>query len=423
MAGNKQAIEQIVKWLASWKTGTPQKRAILLYGPPGVGKTVISETLAREHGWDLVEINASDKRSGDILSKVAGLASTQGSLFAKGRLILLDEVDGINLREDHGAVEALNRMIKETHYPVVLTANDPWDQKIRSLRETCQLIELKRIGLRDGLPFIKKILDKENVRADEDAMRLLLEKNNGDLRSILNDLQILSSRGENITSKDVYWLSGRDRTENIFNVLRIVFNAKTVAYAKRALGVSDIEPDMLFQWIIENTPYQIVNPKELSRAMDALAIADLFYARTRRTQDWHLVSYAYDLMTAGVAISKKTPVTGWVPMKFPQRIMAMSRSRGVRELRKNIGLKIGSKCHVSSRRAVQQYLPVLGLMFEKSPEEFARSAEWLGAKPELEEYFSVGQMGTIESKKKPTPRKPPTKSRGKIRAKASGSLE
>jgi len=118
VAGNKQPIEQIVKWLASWKTGTPQKRAILLYGPPGVGKTVISEALAREHGWDLVEINASDKRSGDILSKVAGLASTQGSLFAKGRLILLDEVDGINLREDHGAVEALNRMIKETHYPV-----------------------------------------------------------------------------------------------------------------------------------------------------------------------------------------------------------------------------------------------------------------------------------------------------------------
>src|SRR2546425_6270448 len=423
IAGNKPALEKIRLWLDSWSKEKPSKAAVLLYGLAGVGKTTVAEAVARERGWDLVEINASDKRRGDILSKVAGLASTQGSLFAKGRLILLDEVDGINLREDHGAVEALNRMIKETHYPVVLTANDPWDQKIRSLRETCQLIELKRIGLRDGLPFIKKILDKENVRADEDAMRLLLEKNNGDLRSILNDLQILSSRGENITSKDVYWLSGRDRTENIFNVLRIVFNAKTVAYAKRALGMSDIEPDMLFQWIIENTPYQIVNPKELCTAMDALAIADLFYARARRTQDWHLVSYAYDLMTGGVAISKKTPVTGWVPMKFPQRIMAMSRSRGVRELRKNIGLKIGSKCHVSSRRAVQQYLPVLGLMFEKSPEEFARSAEWLGARAELEEYFSVGQVGTIESKKKPTPRKPPTKSRGKIRAKASGSLE
>src|SRR5438309_11975073 len=117
--------------------------------------------------------------------------------------------------------------------------------------------------------------------------------------------------------------------------------------------------------------------------MDALAIADLFYARTRRTLDWHLISYAYDLMTAGVATSKKTPVTGWVPMKFPQRIMAMSRSRGVRELRKNIGLKIGCKCHRPSRRAVQQYLPVLGHMFEKGPEEFARSPEWLGARAGL----------------------------------------
>ena len=409
-------MEQIIKWLELWKTGSPPKKAILLYGPPGVGKTVISEALARERDWDLVEINASDKRSGEILSRVAGLASTQGSLFARGRLILLDEVDGINLREDHGAVEALNRMIKETHFPVVLTANDPWDQRIRSLRDTCQLIELKRIGLRDGLPFIKKILDKENVRADEDAIRLLLEKNNGDLRSILNDLQILSGRGQNINAKDVYWLSGRDRTENIFNVLRVVFNAKTVAYAKRALGMSDIEPDMLFQWIVENTPYQIVNPKELSRAMDALAAADLFYARTRRTQDWHLVSYAYDLMTAGVAISKKTPVTGWVPMKFPQRIMAMSRSRGARELRKNLGLKIGTKCHVSSRRAVQQYLPMLRLMFEKRPEEFAQTAEWLGAKAELDEYFSEEEVGAVVSKMKPKPRKPTSRSRTKIRA-------
>jgi replication factor C large subunit len=421
VVGNKQAVEQIMKWLESWKTGTPQKKAILLYGPPGVGKTVISEALARERDMDLVEINASDKRSGEILSKVAGLASTQGSLFAKGRLILLDEVDGINLREDHGAVEALNRMIRETHYPVVLTANDPWDQKIRSLRDTCQLIELKRIGLRDGLPFIKKILDKETVRADEDAIRLLLEKNNGDLRSILNDLQILSGRGQNINAKDVYWLSGRDRTENIFNVLRVVFNAKTVAYAKRAVGMADIEPDMLFQWIIENTPYQIVNPKELSTAMDALAAADLFYARTRRTQDWHLVSYAYDLMTAGVAISKKTPVTGWVPMKFPQRIMAMSRSREVRELRKNIGLKIGSKCHVSSRRAIQQYLPVLRLMYEKRPEEFAQVAEWLGAKTELDQYFSGEQMPPGESIGKPKGRRPAVKSRPRTRAKASDS--
>jgi len=98
VAGNKPAIEKLRDWIESWNKGRPSKAAVLLYGPAGVGKTSVTEALARERGWDLVEINASDKRSGDILAKVAGLASTQSTLFSKGRLILLDEVDGINLR-------------------------------------------------------------------------------------------------------------------------------------------------------------------------------------------------------------------------------------------------------------------------------------------------------------------------------------
>ncbi len=398
----------MTKWLEEWRQGPPSKRAVLLYGPPGVGKTVISEAVAKERGWDIVEVNASDKRGGDILSRIVGLASTQASLFQKGRLILLDEVDGINLREDHGAIQAVIAMIRRTSYPVILTANDPWHQKIRPLRDVCQLIELKRIGLRDGLPYLKRILEKESVRFDEEALRAIIEKNNGDLRSILTDLQTLSGEKRQLTLKDTDNLSGRDRTENIFSVLRVVFNAKTVAYAKRALGMSEVDPDMLFQWIFENTPYQIPKPKELSEAMQNLADADMFFGRVRRTQDWHLVSYAYDLMTGGVAMAKQTPVYGWVPMKFPQRIMAMSRSRGARELRKNVGLRIGAKTHVSSRRAVQQYLPLLRLMHEKNPADYARTVEWLGAKSELDEYFSEGKPDDAKE-----PRKSGTKRRRK----------
>src|SRR6267143_2641834 len=85
IAGNKPAIEKISQWLDSWSKAKPSKAAALLYGPAGVGKTTIAEAVARERGWDLVEINASDKRSGDILSRIAGLASTQASLFSRGR--------------------------------------------------------------------------------------------------------------------------------------------------------------------------------------------------------------------------------------------------------------------------------------------------------------------------------------------------
>src|SRR4029077_2456898 len=95
---------------------------------------------------------------------------------------------------DQAAVTTILQIIKETQYPLILTANDPWDSKIRSLREACLQIELKRLGIRDGLPLLRSIVNQEGIRADEDALRLILDRDRGDIRSILNDLQLLSSR-------------------------------------------------------------------------------------------------------------------------------------------------------------------------------------------------------------------------------------
>ncbi|MBO0887915.1 replication factor C large subunit [Candidatus Bathyarchaeota archaeon] len=387
-AGNKTAIEKLTDWIDSWKKGPPSKRAVLLYGPAGVGKTTLSETLARERGWDIVEVNASDKRSGEILAKIAGLASSQATLFSRGRLILLDEVDGINLREDQGAVTTILQIIKETQYPLILTANDPWDTKTRPLREACLQIELKRIGIRDGLPLLRNILGKEGVRTTDDVLKFVIDKDRGDVRSILNDIQLLSSTNKSLTMSDVEWLSGRDRTDSVFEVLRIIFNSRTVASARRALSISNLDQEMLFQWILENAPYQISKPSELDQAIRALADADMYFARIKKTQSWHLLSYALDLMTAGVAVSKQTPTNGWVPMKFPQRISSMSRTRSARELRKRIGAAIGEKTYVSARRAQQLYFPLIQFAFDHSREEFERIAEWLEVKDDLREVFA-----------------------------------
>jgi replication factor C large subunit len=388
VAGNKTAVEKLREWIDSWSEGPPNKRAVLLYGPAGVGKTSVSEALALERGWDLVEINASDKRSGEILSKIAGLASTQSTLFSKGRFILLDEVDGINLREDSGAVTTILQIIKETQYPLILTANDPWDPKTRPLREACLQIELKRLGIRDGLPLLKTVLAKEGVRTTDDVLKYIIDKDRGDIRSILNDIQLLASRTKTLTMDDVSMLAGRDRTESIFEVLRVIFNSRTVAAARRALSISDADQEMLFQWIFENAPYQIPKPRELEQAISALAEADMYFARSKRTQSWHLLSYALDLMTAGVAVAKQTPASGWVPMRFPSRISSMSRTRGNRDLRKRIGVAIGQKTHVSARRAQQLYLPLLRLEHEHSPEKFEQIANWLESKEELDEMLS-----------------------------------
>jgi len=75
IVGNKKAKQQFYDWVKSWDCGIPKKRAVLLCGSPGVGKTVTVETIAKELNMELVEKNASDYRTADAIKRFAGLAS------------------------------------------------------------------------------------------------------------------------------------------------------------------------------------------------------------------------------------------------------------------------------------------------------------------------------------------------------------
>ncbi|RLG98364.1 replication factor C large subunit, partial [Candidatus Bathyarchaeota archaeon] len=73
--GNKEGIRKVVEWLKSWEAGPPKKRALLIYGPPGVGKTVAVEAASRDLNLELIESNASDYRRNSDIKSFAGLAS------------------------------------------------------------------------------------------------------------------------------------------------------------------------------------------------------------------------------------------------------------------------------------------------------------------------------------------------------------
>ncbi len=101
IVGNARARAELTAWADQW-TGSqpPARRAAVLAGPAGVGKTTAALALARERGWTLVEMNASDARNESAIEQVAGRASIThtlgGSETAPGRrraLILLDEAD------------------------------------------------------------------------------------------------------------------------------------------------------------------------------------------------------------------------------------------------------------------------------------------------------------------------------------------
>lgn len=199
--GNQEAVQQFVDWLKGWKPGS---QAALLYGPPGTGKTITVEVAARELGLELIELNASDVRTEDAIKRALGPASQYGTLLGqRGRLIFIDEVDGIVEDEDRGGVEAIISIIKEGRVPVALAANDPWAPKLRALREACIMIRFNRVRSTQIVPLLRKICQAEGVKADDRALRIIADLSEGDVRSAINDLQAVAQGRSALTVEDV----------------------------------------------------------------------------------------------------------------------------------------------------------------------------------------------------------------------------
>jgi len=385
VVGNDEAKSKILKWIQQWDKKPPKKRALLIYGPPGVGKTATIEALAKDLDMELVESNASDYRTKDAVQRFAGRASEYTTLFGKKRLILFDELGGLTGTADRGGVSVITKIVKQTRSPLVLIANNAYNPKFSTLRRYCQLIQFKKPTRTQITRHLKRICINEGIDAEEEAIRLIAERSGRDIRSAVNDLQALAQGKKHLTYEDVTWLADRDRKDVIFNVLREIFYAPTSREAKWAADMADVDLDMLFEWIYENIPHQITNPKELAATMDALSRADIYRGRIRKTQNWTLLRYFIDMMTAGVATSWSQRSTGWTPFRFPTRIGYLSRTKARRALLSKIGMKIRRRCHISSTRAKNEVLPYLRVMLENNPE----------VAPGLARYFNFDE-DTVE---------------------------
>jgi replication factor C large subunit len=380
LVGNPRTIGRLGEWVREFKEGNAKKKALLLYGPPGSGKTSAGYALSRELGYDLVETNASDVRTRDKVERVVGFAASLASLDPKseGKIILVDEVDGIHGRSDYGGVGAVKNIIKVAKEPVILLANDPWGLPA-DFRAQCELLEFKRIDRRAVLKVLKKIAKEESVEADEKALSIISSNANGDLRSAINDLQSLGQGGR-IGVSDLSSLFMRDSDLSVFKALAQIFKTDSCDRAREAMFESDEDPETLFNWIAENVPLEYEDPADLAQAYHYLSRADIFLGRIKKRQDWRLLGYASDLMSCGVAVSKKRRYNKFVRYKYPQRFAMLARTRARRNLIADIASKISKKCHVSTKVAAKEFLPMLQNLFKD-----------VGRAASLSSYFGFDQ--------------------------------
>ncbi len=337
-----------------------RKGSLLLHGKPGSGKTAAVYALANELDYEVLEMGASDIRKKANLLESLGNASQQMSLFKKGKIILVDDVDNLSSK-DRGAPNVILDIISNAQWPVIMTANDCNKEKIKKLKKKSTVIEMPELTYTEIFNVLKNICDNEKIDYDEMALKSLARQAGGDIRAAMTDLIMLSLTSEKIEDLDI--LHPRSQKEQVQDVLRLIFKSKVGNNVLRAFDNTDLDFDTRTLWIDHNLPKEY-SGISLAKAYDALSRSDVYKGRIRRQQHWRFLVYMNSLMTAGISLAKAEKNPAILEYKRSSRPLKYWFSNMRTAKRKAVAEKISPYLHVSKRNAFKEFIPLFSTLLK-----------------------------------------------------------
>ncbi|MGH9985081.1 MAG: AAA family ATPase [Nitrososphaeraceae archaeon] len=334
--GNLEARSHIIKWLTTWVNG---KKPLLIIGPPGVGKTSFVHILSTDYDFDLIEMNASDSRTRDMLESIVIPVLNNTSIYGKQMLLFLDEVDGIYRRQDTGGMEFLSKILKEPTIPIVLASNSR-NQRIKELTKNCRVIEFHPIPLELSEKLLDQILSKEGIGLSVSEKDLILKRSHGDMRSLLNHAQ--SAHAQYMTDKERVSETDIGPAIEAFFVEGSIENAKDILvrsdsrYVDPRFGISpeDRRRDILYALFTSVVSSRTLDMDTRADLLEILSSIDIWVGRIFQTRNWRLLRYLDEMLVNRIYPPSRSRGINYSQYSFfwPTIMQVISRSQGLKPL-------------------------------------------------------------------------------------------
>ncbi|ABP49619.1 MULTISPECIES: replication factor C small subunit [Pyrobaculum] len=200
---------------------------LLFYGPPGTGKTTMALVLARElYGeyWreNTLELNASDERGINVIrERVKEFARTAPVGKAPFKLVILDEAD--NMTSD--AQQALRRIMEmyAQNTRFILLANYV-SRIIDPIISRCAVFRFSPMPRSLMAERLRHIAKSEGIELRDDAIDLIYEVSEGDMRKAINLLQVAAATSKVVDANAVASATTMIRPADVVELFNLAFN-------------------------------------------------------------------------------------------------------------------------------------------------------------------------------------------------------
>nr|WP_085979067.1 replication-associated recombination protein A [Paenibacillus sanguinis] len=170
-----------------------QVSSILLYGPPGCGKTTLAHIISAHTQAEFVRLNAVDASVKDV-REVIQKAHNDKAFYGTKTILFLDEVHRFNSSRQDALLPAVE---KGTIIFIGATTENPFHYVNGALMSRSTLFQLEPLTKEHSLIAMRRALaDKEkglgfmSLTVDEDALLHIAAMANGDIRRALNALEL-----------------------------------------------------------------------------------------------------------------------------------------------------------------------------------------------------------------------------------------